>query len=200
MMGEELRKARERAGLTQEQLSFRAGVSRPYVSQLERNLKSPTVATLFLICDASGSRQRMSSNALMPRGSGSPFRDGSLPYSITRRAPVHPELISQVADLDLTDGASASCSWRSHRTHQPVRGPTTRRRSGVEPADGRDRPVAAGEAFDMASTRCARWRSTTRSTRGTIYEMQGFTVNADSQTTEPYFVRGASGFACRNAG
>ena len=54
MMGEELRKARERAGMTQEQLSFRAGVSRPYVSQLERNLKSPTVATLFLICDALG--------------------------------------------------------------------------------------------------------------------------------------------------
>ncbi len=52
MMGEELRKARERAGLTQEELSFRAGLSRPYVSQLERNLKSPTVATLFLICDA----------------------------------------------------------------------------------------------------------------------------------------------------
>jgi transcriptional regulator with XRE-family HTH domain len=52
MMGEELRKARERAGLTQEALSFRAGVSRPYISRLERNLKSPTVATLFLICDA----------------------------------------------------------------------------------------------------------------------------------------------------
>ena len=52
MMGEELRKARKRAGLTQEQLSFRAGLSRPYVSQLERNLKSPTVATLFLLCDA----------------------------------------------------------------------------------------------------------------------------------------------------
>ena len=33
-------------------LSFRADLSRPYVSQLERNLKSPTVATLFLICDA----------------------------------------------------------------------------------------------------------------------------------------------------
>ena len=39
MMGEELRKARVRAGLTQEQLSFRAGLSRPYVSQLERDLK-----------------------------------------------------------------------------------------------------------------------------------------------------------------
>ena len=52
MMGDELRKAREQAGLTQEQLSFRAGLSRPYISQLERNLKSPTVDTLFRICDA----------------------------------------------------------------------------------------------------------------------------------------------------
>jgi transcriptional regulator with XRE-family HTH domain len=54
MMGEELRQAREQAGLTQEELSFRAGLSRPYISQLERNLKSPTVETLFLICDALG--------------------------------------------------------------------------------------------------------------------------------------------------
>jgi transcriptional regulator with XRE-family HTH domain len=52
MMGQELRKARQRAGLTQEQLSFRAGISRPYISQLERDLKSPTVDTLFRICDA----------------------------------------------------------------------------------------------------------------------------------------------------
>jgi transcriptional regulator with XRE-family HTH domain len=52
MMGQELRRARERAGLTQEALSFRAGLSRPYLSQLERDMKSPTVATLFLICDA----------------------------------------------------------------------------------------------------------------------------------------------------
>jgi transcriptional regulator with XRE-family HTH domain len=52
MLGEELRKVRERAGLTQEQLSFRAGLSRPYISQLERNLKSPTMDSLFRICDA----------------------------------------------------------------------------------------------------------------------------------------------------
>lgn len=52
MMGDELRESRERAGLTQEELSFRAGLSRPYISQLERNLKSPTIDTLFLICDA----------------------------------------------------------------------------------------------------------------------------------------------------
>jgi transcriptional regulator with XRE-family HTH domain len=54
MMGDELRESRERAGLTQEELSFRAGLSRPYISQLERNLKSLTVDTLFLICDALG--------------------------------------------------------------------------------------------------------------------------------------------------
>jgi transcriptional regulator with XRE-family HTH domain len=54
MLGEELRKARERAGLTQEQLSFRAEFSRPYISQLERDLKSPTVDTLFRLCDALG--------------------------------------------------------------------------------------------------------------------------------------------------
>jgi transcriptional regulator with XRE-family HTH domain len=56
MMGEELRKARERVGLTQEQLSFRAGYSRPYISQLERDLKSPTLDTLFRLCDALGIR------------------------------------------------------------------------------------------------------------------------------------------------
>jgi transcriptional regulator with XRE-family HTH domain len=42
----------ERAGTTQEQLSFQAGLSRPYISELERNIKSPTVDTLFRICDA----------------------------------------------------------------------------------------------------------------------------------------------------
>jgi transcriptional regulator with XRE-family HTH domain len=54
MLGEELRKARARANLTQEQLAFRAGLSRPYISQLERDLKSPTLDTLFLLCDAMG--------------------------------------------------------------------------------------------------------------------------------------------------
>jgi DNA-binding XRE family transcriptional regulator len=54
MLGDELREARERAGLTQEKLSFRAGLSRPYISQLERGLKSPTLDTLFLLCDALG--------------------------------------------------------------------------------------------------------------------------------------------------
>lgn len=48
--------AREEAELTQEKLSFAAGVDRSYISQLENNHKSPTVEVLFLICDALGVR------------------------------------------------------------------------------------------------------------------------------------------------
>jgi transcriptional regulator with XRE-family HTH domain len=54
MLGEELRKAREAAEMTQEQVAFAAGVDRSYLSQLENNHKSPTVDVLFLICDALG--------------------------------------------------------------------------------------------------------------------------------------------------
>lgn len=52
MLGDLLRAAREKAGLTQEQLAFQAEVDRSYVSQLERGLKSPTVQMLFRLCKA----------------------------------------------------------------------------------------------------------------------------------------------------
>jgi transcriptional regulator with XRE-family HTH domain len=52
MLGEILRETREAAGFTQEQLALAAGVDRSYVSQLERNLKSPTVQMLFRLCQA----------------------------------------------------------------------------------------------------------------------------------------------------
>jgi transcriptional regulator with XRE-family HTH domain len=50
MLGTELRKARETAKLTQENLADRAGVHRTYISLLERGEKSPTVDTLKKIC------------------------------------------------------------------------------------------------------------------------------------------------------
>ena len=56
MLGDELRKARQTAGLTQEQLAFEANVHRTYISQLERNKKSPTVMMLFRLCKALGVR------------------------------------------------------------------------------------------------------------------------------------------------
>jgi transcriptional regulator with XRE-family HTH domain len=52
MLGEELRAARLHAGLTQEDLAFQAGVDRSYISQLENNLKSPTVDMLLRLCRA----------------------------------------------------------------------------------------------------------------------------------------------------
>ena len=52
MVGEELRKARHAAGLSQEELAHRAHISRNYVSLVELNQKSPTVETLLRVCRA----------------------------------------------------------------------------------------------------------------------------------------------------
>ena len=54
MLGEEIRKARLAAGLTQEELAFKADISRNYVSLLELDEKSPTVQVLMRICKALG--------------------------------------------------------------------------------------------------------------------------------------------------
>jgi transcriptional regulator with XRE-family HTH domain len=52
MIGDEIRRARDRAGLSQERLAELAGVHRTYVSEVERNLKSPTVRVFLRLCNA----------------------------------------------------------------------------------------------------------------------------------------------------
>jgi transcriptional regulator with XRE-family HTH domain len=54
MLGRELKKARIAAGLTQEELAFRADISRNYVSLLELDEKSPTVQMLLRLCKVTG--------------------------------------------------------------------------------------------------------------------------------------------------
>ena len=54
MLGEELRKARCAAGLTQEKVAIKARVSRNYISLLELDQKSPTVDVLMRICGVLG--------------------------------------------------------------------------------------------------------------------------------------------------
>lgn len=54
MLGEELRKRRLAKKLTQEELAFRAHISRNYVSLIELNQKSPTVDVLLRVCEAMG--------------------------------------------------------------------------------------------------------------------------------------------------
>jgi transcriptional regulator with XRE-family HTH domain len=56
MLGEELRRGRLAADLSQEQLADKAGVDRTYVSILERDLQSPTIDMLFRLCRAMGAR------------------------------------------------------------------------------------------------------------------------------------------------
>lgn len=73
VLGEELRKSRLAAGLSQEELAFRAGIARNYVSLLELNQKSPTLDTFFLICRALGVRpstiiRRIEGGPHQPRG------------------------------------------------------------------------------------------------------------------------------------
>lgn len=54
--GEELQKAREKSGLTQEKLGFESGYHRTYISQLERGQKSPTLKAVAKIANALGIR------------------------------------------------------------------------------------------------------------------------------------------------
>lgn len=53
-LGGELKKARLAAGVTQEELAFKAEISRNYVSLLELDEKSPTVQVLLRVCRALG--------------------------------------------------------------------------------------------------------------------------------------------------
>lgn len=53
-LGDKIRRLRENAGMTQNALANRAGVSPTYIYQLEQGLKSPTVEYLGYICDGLG--------------------------------------------------------------------------------------------------------------------------------------------------
>lgn len=55
-LGGELKKARLAAGVTQEELAFKAEISRNYVSLLELDQKSPTLQVLLKICKALGTK------------------------------------------------------------------------------------------------------------------------------------------------
>ncbi len=54
MLGIELKKARTQAGMTQEELAYKADVDRTYISMLENDRKSPTVDMLMRICKPLG--------------------------------------------------------------------------------------------------------------------------------------------------
>ena len=53
-LGEELRRARDEAGLSQDEVAARAKIDRSYLSQLENDKKSPTLDLLMRVCEAIG--------------------------------------------------------------------------------------------------------------------------------------------------
>ena len=52
LVGRNVREARVKAGLSQEQLAERSGFSQQYLSGLERGHRNPTVVTLFELAQA----------------------------------------------------------------------------------------------------------------------------------------------------
>lgn len=54
--GRVLRDQRREAGLSQERLAYLSGLHRTYISQLERGLKSPSLAAIEAIAGALGER------------------------------------------------------------------------------------------------------------------------------------------------
>lgn len=52
LVGRNVRRARERTKMTQEQFAERSGFSQQYISDLERGRRNPTVVTLYEIAQA----------------------------------------------------------------------------------------------------------------------------------------------------
>lgn len=56
VLGEKLREARKRAGMTLEKLAEASGLSVTHVGAVERGAKTPSLAALYSICAALGVR------------------------------------------------------------------------------------------------------------------------------------------------
>jgi len=54
LVGRNIRRLRNQAGLTQEQFAEKSGFSQQYLSDLERGLRNPTVVTLYELAQALG--------------------------------------------------------------------------------------------------------------------------------------------------
>jgi transcriptional regulator with XRE-family HTH domain len=54
LVGQNVRRIRQKKGLTQEQFAEVSGFSQPYISSLERGRRNPTVVTLYELATALG--------------------------------------------------------------------------------------------------------------------------------------------------
>jgi transcriptional regulator with XRE-family HTH domain len=68
--GRRLQDRRVKRGLSQEELAHESGLHRTYVSQIERGLKSPTLATIYAIASALEEDAGVLISGLVPRRGG----------------------------------------------------------------------------------------------------------------------------------
>jgi transcriptional regulator with XRE-family HTH domain len=54
IIGDVIKRRRTIAGLSQEELAFRAGVDRTFVSRLEKGVRQPTITTIIALAEALG--------------------------------------------------------------------------------------------------------------------------------------------------
>jgi transcriptional regulator with XRE-family HTH domain len=67
--GRRLQDRRLKRGLSQEELAHQSGLHRTYISQIERGLKSPSLATIHAIASALGADAGTLISALIPERS-----------------------------------------------------------------------------------------------------------------------------------
>lgn len=78
LVGQNLRRLRQRKGLTQEEFSALSGFSQQYISGLEKGHRNPTVVTLYELATALGESHIELVRPLKPlRGSTSRAKDRS---------------------------------------------------------------------------------------------------------------------------
>jgi transcriptional regulator with XRE-family HTH domain len=68
--GRRLQDRRVMRGLSQEELAHQSGLHRTYISQIERGLKSPTLAAIYAIASALEEDAGNLISALVPKRSG----------------------------------------------------------------------------------------------------------------------------------
>jgi transcriptional regulator with XRE-family HTH domain len=68
--GRRLQDRRVKLGLSQEELAHQSGLHRTYISQIERGLKSPTLATIYAIASALEEDAGMLISTLVPKRNG----------------------------------------------------------------------------------------------------------------------------------
>ena len=121
-IGEFIREQRQQAQVSLRQLARLAGVSNPYLSQIERGLRKPSAEILQQIAKG----LRISAEQLYVRAGILEFREGNQ------------ELVAAIlGDASSASGRSRCCSTSTSRSgaRTPSSGPRPRRRSAS------DRPV-----------------------------------------------------------